>query len=159
MSFSIALKFIYSFVREGGGDQCCYLPKMHSYMPEQIKSKLCESCHSPVCSPTHPYRASDGEKLFIYFKHTQTRIVPPCILFMWMETTQLLVDGAVRQRERGGGGEASIGQTCLCGAIFMGPCWSSGFHVLLSLLQQGPGSEHGHWLRRKNKANTTKEIC
>lgn len=124
---------------------------MHSYMPEQIKSKLSESCHSPVCSPTHPYRASDGEKLFIYFKHTQTRIVPPCILFMWMETTQLLVDGAVRQREREGGGGASIGQTCLCGAIFMGPCWSSGFHVLLSLLQQGPGSEHGHWLRRKNK--------
>lgn len=38
--------------------------------------------------------------LFILNTHTHARIVPPCILFMWMETTQLLVDGAVRQTER-----------------------------------------------------------
>lgn len=37
---------------------------------------------------------------FIKEKNTHTHIVPPDILFMWMETTQLLVDGAVRQRKK-----------------------------------------------------------
>lgn len=98
MSFSIALKFIYrpGFARDKK-DQCYCLPwnKVHSRMLEQIKSKLCESCHSLLCSP-HPCHASDGEKLSFFFLNT--RIVPPDILFMGMETAQLLVDGDVRQR-------------------------------------------------------------
>lgn len=59
---------------------------------------------------------------FFFFKNTH--IVPPDILFMWMEAAQMLVDGTVRQKEN-----VQIGQTCLCSAIFMESCWSKGFHV------------------------------
>lgn len=62
------------------------------------------------------------ERNFFFLKNTH--IVPPDILFMWMEATQMLVDGTVRQKEN-----VQIGQTCLCSAIFMESCWSKGFHV------------------------------
>lgn len=117
MSLSVALKFIYRLASRAKSDHCL----TQNEMLKEIKSKVCESCHSLHCSPTHPCRASDGEKL-IFFKNTH--IVPPDILFMWMEATQMLVDGTVRQKEN-----VQIGQTCLCSAIFMESCWSKGFHV------------------------------
>lgn len=46
---------------------------MHSCMLEQIKSVFCQSCHSPLSSPTHPCCASDREKLL---KNTHTRLFP-----------------------------------------------------------------------------------
>lgn len=42
-------------------------------MLEQMKSVFCESCHSPLSSPTHPCCASDREKLL---KNTHTRLFP-----------------------------------------------------------------------------------
>lgn len=117
MSLSVALKFIYRLASRAKSDHCL----TQNEMLKEIKSKVCESCHSPHCSPTHPCRASDGEKLFFFLN---THIVPPDILFMWMEATQMLVDGTVRQKEN-----VQIGQTCLCSAIFMESCWSKGFHV------------------------------
>lgn len=118
MSLSVALKFIYRLASRAKSDHCL----TQNEMLKEIKSKVCESCHSLHCSPTHPCRASDGEKLFFFFKNTH--IVHPDILFMWMEAAQMLVDGTVRQKEN-----VQIGQTCLCSAIFMESCWSKGFHV------------------------------
>lgn len=119
MSLSVALKFIYRLASRVKSDHCL----TQNEMLKEIKSKVCESCHSLHCSPTHPCRASDGEKLFFFFLKN-THIVPPDILFMWMEAAQMLVDGTVRQKEN-----VQIGQTCLCSAIFMESCWSKGFHV------------------------------
>lgn len=118
MSLSVALKFIYRLASRAKSDHCL----TQNEMLKEIKSKVCESCHSLHCSPTHPCRASDGEKLFFFLKNTH--IVHPDILFMWMEAAQMLVDGTVRQKEN-----VQIGQTCLCSAIFMESCWSKGFHV------------------------------
>lgn len=48
-------------------------------VPEPIKSKLRENCHSSDCMPTHPRCASNGEKLLKIKKQTDTSIVEPFI--------------------------------------------------------------------------------
>lgn len=115
MSFSIALKFIYSFVwvrvcvrvcgwwRRGGGvgGGVAAISK-NAPMPELIKSKLRESRHSSDCIPTHPCCASNGEKLLEIKKKQTQASLSLLFLFMCTQDTQLLVDGAVTQkRERG----------------------------------------------------------
>lgn len=64
MSLSVALKFIYRLASRAKSDHCL----TQNEMLKEIKSKVCESCHSLHCSPTHPCRASDGEKLFFFLK-------------------------------------------------------------------------------------------
>lgn len=104
MSFSNALKFIYSCTREGRWC-CCYPPKIffknnkekNASMPELIKSKPRENRRCSDCVPARPRCASNEER---QNKHKRCRSFH--FFFICVH-----IDGAVTQKRAkgvGGGG-------------------------------------------------------
>lgn len=133
MSLSVALKFIYRLASRAKSDHCL----TQNEMLKEIKSKVCESCHSLHCSPTHPCRASDGEKLFFFFKKTHILFLLIFYLCEWKPPRCLLMELSDKRKM------CKLAKH-VCVVQYLWRAVGAKAFMCAFIASAGPGDERGH---------------
>lgn len=133
MSLSVALKFIYRLASRAKSDHCL----TQNEMLEEIKSKVCESCHSLHCSPTHPCRASDGEKLFFFFLKTHILFLLIFYLCEWKPPRCLLMELSDKRKM------CKLAKH-VCVVQYLWRAVGAKAFMCAFIASAGPGDERGH---------------
>lgn len=133
MSLSVALKFIYRLASRVKSDHCL----TQNEMLKEIKSKVCESCHSLHCSPTHPCRASDGEKLFFFFLKTHILFLLIFYLCEWKPPRCLLMELSDKRKM------CKLAKH-VCVVQYLWRAVGAKAFMCAFIASAGPGDERGH---------------
>lgn len=133
MSLSVALKFIYRLASRAKSDHCL----TQNEMLKEIKSKVCESCHSLHCSPTHPCRASDGEKLFFFFLKTHILFLLIFYLCEWKPPRCLLMELSGKRKM------CKLAKH-VCVVQYLWRAVGAKAFMCAFIASAGPGDERGH---------------
>lgn len=133
MSLSVALKFIYRLASRAKSDHCL----TQNEMLKEIKSKVCESCHSLHCSPTHPCRASDGEKLFFFFLKTHILFLLIFYLCEWKPPRCLLMELSDKRKM------CKLAKH-VCVVQYLWRAVGAKAFMCAFIASAGPGDERGH---------------